>query len=140
MVLLCGFYLICAVFRTEYAGNERFTLKYASTDDASDVVPRPKAEDGSSRSEHSVSPGGHFRGTVGPESIRFYNPHYQRQTRSMDSIVLDPGLCQGYHFLSQQPPSYWMMYFQEWLRSKCSICFYQLNIGYVPHWGTSILN
>jgi len=67
----------------------------------------------------------------------------------MDSIVLDPGLCQGYHFLSQQPPSYWMMYFQEWrryrfsafwLRSKCSICFYQLNIWYVPHWGTSILN
>jgi len=42
MVLLCGFYLVCAVFRNEYAGSERFTLKYASTDDASDVVPRPK--------------------------------------------------------------------------------------------------
>ena len=27
-----------------------------------------------------------------------------------------------------------------WLRSKCSICSYQLNIWYVPHWGTSILN
>ena len=38
MVLLCGFYLVCAVFRTEYAGKERFTLKYASTDDASDVI------------------------------------------------------------------------------------------------------
>ena len=27
-----------------------------------------------------------------------------------------------------------------WLRSKCSICSYQLNIWYVPHRGTSILN
>ena len=27
-----------------------------------------------------------------------------------------------------------------WLRSKCSICSYQLNIWYVPHVGTSILN
>ena len=27
-----------------------------------------------------------------------------------------------------------------WLRSKCSICSYQLNIWYVLHWGTSILN
>ena len=27
-----------------------------------------------------------------------------------------------------------------WLRSKCSICSYQLNIWYVPHWGTTILN
>ena len=27
-----------------------------------------------------------------------------------------------------------------WLRSKCSICSYQLNIWYVPHGGTTILN
>ena len=27
-----------------------------------------------------------------------------------------------------------------WLRSKCSICSYQLNIWYVPHRGTTILN
>ena len=27
-----------------------------------------------------------------------------------------------------------------WLRSKCSICSYQLNIWYGPHWGPSILN
>ncbi len=27
-----------------------------------------------------------------------------------------------------------------WLRSKCSICSYQLNIWYAPHWGASILN
>ena len=27
-----------------------------------------------------------------------------------------------------------------WLRSKCSICSYQLNIWYVLHWRTSILN
>lgn len=27
-----------------------------------------------------------------------------------------------------------------WLRSKCSICSYQLNIWYVPYVGTSILN
>ena len=27
-----------------------------------------------------------------------------------------------------------------WLRSKCSICSYQLNIWYVDHWSTSILN
>jgi hypothetical protein len=27
-----------------------------------------------------------------------------------------------------------------WLRSKCSICSYQLNIWYSPHWGLSILN
>ena len=27
-----------------------------------------------------------------------------------------------------------------WLRSKCSICSYQLNIWYVPYMGTSILN
>ena len=27
-----------------------------------------------------------------------------------------------------------------WLRSKCSICSYQLNIWYVLHWGTTILN
>ncbi|KAH3820987.1 hypothetical protein DPMN_122740 [Dreissena polymorpha] len=59
-------------------------------------LPRPKAEDGYSRSEYSVSPGGHFRGTVGPESLRFSNPHYQRQTRSMDSIIPDPGLCQAW--------------------------------------------
>jgi len=27
-----------------------------------------------------------------------------------------------------------------WLRSKCSICSYQLNIWYVLHWSTTILN
>lgn len=27
-----------------------------------------------------------------------------------------------------------------WLRSKCSICSYQLNIWYVAHWVTTILN
>lgn len=27
-----------------------------------------------------------------------------------------------------------------WLRSKCSICSYQLNIWYDPHWGSTILN
>lgn len=27
-----------------------------------------------------------------------------------------------------------------WLRSKCSICSYQLNIWYDPHWGSMILN
>ena len=27
-----------------------------------------------------------------------------------------------------------------WLRSKCSICSYQLNIWYVVHWTTTILN
>ena len=27
-----------------------------------------------------------------------------------------------------------------WLRSKCSICSYQLNIWYVPYMGTTILN
>ena len=27
-----------------------------------------------------------------------------------------------------------------WLRSKCSICSYQLNIWYVAHWATTILN
>ena len=27
-----------------------------------------------------------------------------------------------------------------WLRSKCSICSYQLNIWYGPHWGPTILN
>ena len=39
------------------------------------------------------------------------------------------------------PRALWRHRFSAfWLRSKCSICSYQLNIWYVPHWGTSILN
>jgi len=34
----------------------------------------------------------------------------------------------------------WHRFSAFWLRSKCSICSYQLNIWYVPHRGTSILN
>ena len=34
----------------------------------------------------------------------------------------------------------WHRFSAFWLRSKCSICSYQLNIWYVPHWGTTILN
>ena len=34
----------------------------------------------------------------------------------------------------------WYRFSAFWLRSKCSICSYQLNIWYVPHWGTTILN
>ena len=26
-----------------------------------------------------------------------------------------------------------------WLRSKCSICSYQFNIWYIPHWGTIMM-
>ena len=34
----------------------------------------------------------------------------------------------------------WHRFSAFWLRSKCSICSYQLNIWYVPHRGTTILN
>ena len=36
---------------------------------------------------------------------------------------------------------FWQYRFSAfWLRSKCSICSYQLNIWYVAHWVTTILN
>ena len=34
----------------------------------------------------------------------------------------------------------WHRFSAFWLRSKCSICSYQLNIWYDPHWGSTILN
>ena len=34
----------------------------------------------------------------------------------------------------------WHRFSAYWLRSKCSICSYQLNIWYVAHWVTTILN
>jgi len=43
------------------------------------------------------------------------------------SYFFRSGTCAGHRFSA------------FWLRSKCSICSYQLNIWYVAHWVTSIL-
>ena len=44
-------------------------------------------------------------------------------------------------FLYRSPTVFtWHRFSAFWLRSKCSICSYQLNIWYGPHWGPSILN
>ena len=56
-----------------------------------------------------------------------------------DSVICPPDWhCCG----EENPGQSWVQYrFSAfWLRSKCSICSYQLNIWYVPHRGTSILN
>jgi len=53
---------------------------------------------------------------------------YTREQMSVACVLMCQSCCAGHRFSA------------FWLRSKCSICSYQLNIWYVPHWGTTILN
>ena len=85
--------------------------------------------------------------------VKLYNNYFcniyviKPKLSSMDLIILKNYNLVSYSIVEQLMGTYianvgdtCYRFSAFWLRSKCSICSYQLNIWYVGHWSTSILN
>ena len=80
-------------------------------------------------------------------NLRYYklDPIYKWEEKRMFHVIKCKVYFDEHGFSSQKPSTksllnIWYRFSAFWLRSKCSICSYQLNIWYEVHRTSSILN